>query len=258
LNKILNKLLKFWYKFWGYILLLPNYILYKYNKPQTLIIVGMHRSGTSCVTRIFNLCDVYLGPSLLEPQHDNPKGFWENSYIFEINEKILKQSGGSWDNPPENIKVTFFDKLAMMNVLYNRRNSILGIKDPRLLITWEAWEPFIESYTIAGVFRHPFSVSKSLYKRNNFDTLKGVDLWEKYNNKLINFIKSDSVILIDFDNPDSFKDKISNVLQKLDLRLNEHALKFYNPNNRNSDDINAIEDSKISHLYNLLKSKSAI
>ena len=64
--------------------------------------------------------------------------------------------------------------------------------------------------------------------------------------------------MIDFDNPDSFKDKISNVLQKLDLRLNEHALKFYNPNNRNSDDINAIEDSKISHLYNLLKSKSAI
>ena len=67
----------------------------------------MHRSGTSCITRIFNLCDVYLGQSLLEPQHDNPKGFWENSYIFEINEKILKQSGGSWDNPPEKIKVTF-------------------------------------------------------------------------------------------------------------------------------------------------------
>ena len=218
----------------------------------------MHRSGTSCITRIFNLCDVYLGPSLLEPQSDNPEGFWENSYIFEINEKILKQSGGSWNNPPKKIKVTFFDKLAMMNVLYNRKNSILGIKDPRLLITWEAWEPFIESYTIVGVFRHPFSVSKSLNKRNNFDILKGVDLWGKYNNKLINFIKSDNLILIDFDNPNTFKNKISNVLQKLDLRLNENALKFYNPNNRNSDDINAIEDSKISHLYNLLKSKSTI
>ena len=64
--------------------------------------------------------------------------------------------------------------------------------------------------------------------------------------------------LIDFDNPDSFENKISNILQKLDLKLNENALNFYNSSNRNSDDINTIEDSKISDLYNFLKNKSII
>ena len=253
MNKITNKVLKSWYKFWGYILILPNYVLYKYSNPKTLIILGMHRSGTSCITRILNLCGVYLGPSLLAPQNDNPEGFWENSYVFEINEKILQQSGGSWDNPPQNLKVTFFDKLAMMNVLYNRNNSILGIKDPRLLITWEAWEPLIKNYCIVGIFRHPLSVSKSLNKRNNFDIAKGMDLWKQYNNKLINFTKNEDVILIDFDDFGSFKNKISNVLAKINLKFNEEALNYYNPSNRSCDYIDSIEDDEASNLYNSLK-----
>ena len=254
MNKLFSKLSPIWYKFWGYIFLLPNYILYKNKKPKTLIILGMHRSGTSCITRMFNLNGVYLGHSLLAPQDDNPKGFWENLHIFKINEKILKQSGGSWDNPPHKIKVTFFDKLSMMNILYNRRNKILGIKDPRLLITWEAWKPFIENYTIIGVFRHPLSVAKSLKKRNGFDTLKSIDLWGKYNNQLISMKNSEDIKLIDFDNPDSFKEKISIVLQKLDLDFDENSLNYYNPKNRSSDYINSIEDSKVFQLYNLLKS----
>ena len=254
MNKLFSKLSPIWYKFWGYIFLLPNYILYKNKKPKTLIILGMHRSGTSCITRMFNLNGVYLGHSLLAPQDDNPKGFWENLHIFKINEKILKQSGGSWDNPPHKIKVTFFHKLSMMNILYNRRNKILGIKDPRLLITWEAWKPFIENYTIIGVFRHPLSVAKSLKKRNGFDTLKSIDLWGKYNNQLISMKNSEDIKLIDFDNPDSFKEKISIVLQKLDLDFDENSLNYYNPKNRSSDYINSIEDSKVFQLYNLLKS----
>ena len=249
-----KKISEIWYNLWGYIFLFPNYILYKIYKPKTLIILGMHRSGTSCITRMFNLNGVYLGHSLLAPKDDNPKGFWENTHIFKINEKILKQSGGSWYNPPDKIKVTFFDKLAMMNVLYNRKNKILGIKDPRLLITWEAWKPFIEQYTIIGVFRHPLSVAKSLQKRNQFDVLKSIDLWKKYNNKLISVKKHEDIKLIDFDNPDSFKEKISMTLKQLDLDFDENSLNFYNPKNRSSDYINSIEDSKIFKLYSLLKS----
>jgi len=65
---------------------------------------------------------------------------------------------------------------------------------------------------------------------------------------------SEDIKLIDFDNPDSFKEKISIVLQKLDLDFDENSLNYYNPKNRSSDYINSIEDSKVFQLYNLLKS----
>ena len=176
MNKISNKLLQLYYKMTNYLMLIPNFILYKYYKPKTLIILGMHRSGTSCITRIFNLCDVYLGKALMKEQLDNPEGFWENSLVFELNEKILKQSGGSWHNPPDKLKITFFDKLSMLAILYSSRGRVLGIKDPRMLITWKVWEPLINEYCIVGIFRHPLSVAKSLEKRNGFSLDKSLDL----------------------------------------------------------------------------------
>jgi len=252
MNIVINKLLKSVYKIWGYLMFVPNFLIYKYYSPKTLIILGMHRSGTSCITRIFNLCNVYLGSSLMKSQDDNLYGFWENSYVFEINEKILKQSGGSWYNPPNQLKVTIFNKLAMLNVLYSSRGNVLGIKDPRMLITWEAWKPLINNYYIVGIYRHPLSVAKSLEKRNSFSASQGVDLWKQYNKKLIDICNVEDTTLIDFDDPDQLKDKIVSIIKKLDLEFKEHALNFYNPNNRNSDNINIIKDRETLDLYNSL------
>ena len=236
-------------------MLLPNFILYKYYKPKTLIILGMHRSGTSCMTRIFNLCNVNLGKTLMKAQVDNPKGFWENSLVFEINEKILKQSGGTWSNPPSSneIKVTFFDKLAMLAILYSCPNSVLGIKDPRMLITWNAWKPLIKNYCIVGIFRHPLSVANSLNKRNNLPNKDGLNLWKKYNQILLSISEEENVTLINFDNPDIFKDTICSILEKLNLSFNENALKFYNPKNRYSDNLDKIENEKIHKMYEFFK-----
>ena len=236
-------------------MLLPNFILHKYYNPKTLIILGMHRSGTSCMTRIFNLCNVNLGKTLMKAQVDNPKGFWENSLVFEINEKILKQSGGTWSNPPssDEIKVTFFDKLAMLAILYSCPNSVLGIKDPRMLITWNAWKPLIKNYCIVGIFRHPLSVANSLTKRNNLPNKDGLNLWKKYNQILLSISEEENVTLIDFDNPDIFKDTICSILEKLNLSFNENALKFYNPKNRYSDNLDKIENEKIHKMYEFFK-----
>jgi len=54
----------------------------------------MHRSGTSVVTRILNLLGAELGHPLIEAGSDNPKGFWENWYLVQINKQILKNSNG--------------------------------------------------------------------------------------------------------------------------------------------------------------------
>ena len=47
--------------------------------PSQLIVLGMHRSGTSGITRLLNLAGAYFGPADIatEPNEENPKGFWE-------------------------------------------------------------------------------------------------------------------------------------------------------------------------------------
>ena len=65
-------------------------------------ILGMHRSGTSMVARLLNLCGVYLGEEkdLIPAAEDNPEGFWENVKFQEINQELLITFGGEWDYIP--------------------------------------------------------------------------------------------------------------------------------------------------------------
>nr|MEC4580875.1 hypothetical protein [Candidatus Parabeggiatoa sp.] len=59
------------------------------SKNQALIVLGMHRSGTSALTGVLSWLGVDLGLQLL-PQHaTNERGFWENFQVVEGNENVL-------------------------------------------------------------------------------------------------------------------------------------------------------------------------
>src|SRR5512146_1568432 len=66
-------------------------------------ITGMHRSGTSMIARLLNLCGLYLGPDsdISLTAEDNPEGFWENVHFLRLDDEILSELGGAWDKLPE-------------------------------------------------------------------------------------------------------------------------------------------------------------
>src|SRR5262249_29151214 len=72
------------------------------KKMTVVCIAGMHRSGTSMIAQLLNLCGLYLGEEkdLMLKAADNPEGFWENLHFVDINEKILDALQGGWDIPP--------------------------------------------------------------------------------------------------------------------------------------------------------------
>ena len=213
----------------------------------------MHRSGTSCITRIFNLLGVTLGEELLDPASDNPKGFWENWYLVQINKQILKNSNGSRDKPPKKINLTLKNKLDILSFINNRpKNRVFGLKDPRMLLTWEAWKPYLKKYNIVAIFRHPSSVAKSLNARNGISEDLGNNLWKYYNEKLLDICNNEEITFINFDNYESFENKIQKVTSILGLNYNKDALNFYNPSNRNSDEINKISSNENLKIYNRL------
>ncbi len=66
-----------------------------------IVVLGMHRSGTSAVTRVLNLLGADVGPAAdLIAEYDNPSGHWENKTLTACNDRILAAFGRSWDFPP--------------------------------------------------------------------------------------------------------------------------------------------------------------
>jgi hypothetical protein len=70
-----------------------------------IAITGMHRSGTSMITRALHDSGLHLigtgAEELIDAAEDNPEGFWENKAIVACNDELLEAAGGAWDNPPD-------------------------------------------------------------------------------------------------------------------------------------------------------------
>ena len=161
----------------------------KKNK-RLIVVLGMHRSGTSAVTRGLQVLGVELGDRMMPPAaNNNEKGFWEDIDINGLNIEILKEIDSDWDSlaPISVGDIEVLHKagyvLRAVELLRQkiRGTDIFGFKDPRvarLLPFWmEAFRHcrFKVSYVLS--LRHPLSVVKSLAKRDSMDAGKGYLLW---------------------------------------------------------------------------------
>ena len=66
---------------------------------RVIVVLGMHRSGTSVLSRGVQCLGVDLGDNLkTAPNPANPKGYWEDKDMVSINEELLSQLGLRWDS----------------------------------------------------------------------------------------------------------------------------------------------------------------
>lgn len=140
---------------------------------QVVCVLGMHRSGTSLITRVTNLLGVYLGREdlLLEPKADNPTGFWEHQLVKDLNEEILSRFGGSWHEPPE--FPAGWESSPALGDLRQRARKLMegefgsqplwGWKDPRTCLTLPLWQrvlpPMMTALGTAAVTRSGITVA---------------------------------------------------------------------------------------------------
>ncbi|MCX6278605.1 MAG: hypothetical protein NT004_10955 [Bacteroidetes bacterium] len=159
---------------------------------KALVIVGMHRSGTSTTSGIFSILGFNLGTSVNPPLEDNPKGFFENIPLILLNNRLLESLGSSWHE-------TFLIRKEwwLGNPLINFRNELVSIieqqffesdhlliKDPRLSILLPFYLDVFKMLNIQPYFiicvRNPAEVAASLKRRNHFPTEKSFLLWMDY------------------------------------------------------------------------------
>ncbi|MEQ9465316.1 MAG: glycosyltransferase [Haliea sp.] len=163
-----------------------------------VVVLGMHRSGTSMVARqlqAFGL-DAGADDELLAAREDNPAGFWERRDVVELNDEILSAAGGAWFMPPALDKLNsggYDARVAAILAALPRSGWLL--KDPRMLLTWPVWRPHLEGALRVFVYRGPCAVAVSLNRRNGFPLALGLGLWEHYNQLALELIAGLDVVV---------------------------------------------------------------
>jgi len=176
-------------------------------------ILGMHRSGTSMLTRALNLLGLELGSPLMPPQPDNPKGFWENEFFWGINVQILRAMnihmsgyGRAADllAVPERCSLVerTDDNLRAIQAYLDRtfQAPVWGWKDPRSVLLFPFWLSVLGDLGYrrlrpVAVARHPAACTGSLARRGDLRPLAdaaglspealALDMWKAYSRALL-------------------------------------------------------------------------
>lgn len=245
-----------------------------------IIVLGMHRSGTSAVARLLNMMGAYFAPERMElPVNSaNPKGYWERRDVINLNEDILKSLHISWDRIAEFTPQTINSEIIKRFQPY-AAEIILGLdaqrpwmlKDPRLCLLLPLWLPLLEVPVCVFVYRSPIQVAQSLTKRENFSLRLGMALWEKYNLCALESSKTLQRILINYEelmqNPMAVVKKLYEQLQQLEvqgLRLpSEKEIRcFLEPTLFHAQGDDSLQNAYITpqqaHLFNALQDGSIL
>lgn len=180
-------------------------------KQKIVVVLGMHRSGTSAITKSLELFGVDFGENLMAPNPVNPKGFWEDRDIVAINDKILSKLQVKWsdllaDSTPllnEAFHAELEDEAIELVRSRLKNFHLWGFKDPRTCRTLPFWKRVFkkagcEAYYIISV-RNPLNVADSLAKRDALPETHSLLLWAEHTLEALNQSEGHKRIVVDYD-----------------------------------------------------------
>lgn len=195
-----------------------------YLMRTVIIVLGMHRSGTSAITGLLQQLDIYLGSNTFAPQEDNVKGFFENIKVLNLNIKILGENFSSYEDTEYTLNIAkekhsvYVQEAKQIIEEEFSKNTLFAIKDPRLCITFPVWEEAFKYFNIKIKillpYRNPFEIAQSLKTRNNFSIEKSLLLWAKHFFHAELYSRKYERYFIDFTDLVNNTNGILNILQK--------------------------------------------
>lgn len=163
------------------------------DRPTAVLVLGMHRSGTSALTRVLNLLGVELGDDLLPAASgNNETGFWEHQAVVDLHGELMESLGTAWDDPRAlpadwqiaaatgDIRARLVDQ---MSADFGKR-SLWGVKDPRMCRFVPLWTGIADDLGVAPAWvimlRHPMEIVRSLHQRDGMSRGRAYLLWLRY------------------------------------------------------------------------------
>lgn len=214
----------------------------KTGTQKVLIVLGMHRSGTSALAGLLNIAGIPAGEHLLGPeQGDNEKGYWEDEDFVRIHDEILFSLNSAWDQlftlEPDKQETNEFETKISSKINDDFSDKpIWMFKDPRACRLLPLWKKVLSELSIEPVFciiyRHPLEVSASLNKRTNMGANHALLLWLQHNLEAERLTHGLTRVFIHYDELltdwSTTLSKISEKFQLACLKSNEHIINDVN------------------------------
>lgn len=214
------------------------------NNDRITVVLGMHRSGTSAITRALQVFGIRFGDRLMPAiEGNNEKGFWEDRDLHELSSELLNAMGSDWHSvePVSSEKLleltssAYFQKAVNLLRLKIETIPRFAFKNPRsakLLLFWKAVFNYCglnTQYIIA--LRNPLSVSKSLEKRDGFDSRVSYLLWIEHLLYCLLGTTGENFLIVDYDRlMESPKTELNRIGTKLGLEMLPHEYEEFTLN----------------------------
>jgi hypothetical protein len=175
----------------------------------TIVVLGMHRSGTSVLARALISLGVDFGSSLMSGKQDNPKGHFEDQEVYALNEAFLSDMGCRWhslvlpDDYPTDLASAYLDRAEQLLSEKFDGIPLWGLKEPRITRLLPLWEAAIAGLSVRCNFilanRNPFSVADSLARRNEMPRAQALALWALHQLDGLRAITRQGGLIVDYD-----------------------------------------------------------
>ena len=173
-----------------------------------VLVLGMHRSGTSAITAAVAALGVPLGMADDRmPAHDeNAEGFHESAGLSAFNELLMRRLGGQWDAPPAlprgwHRHPDLADDRAQAHALFAavHPTPTWVWKDPRLSVLLPFWREVLSGdLRVVLMVRNPLAVARSLQRRNRLSKTYSLALWERYTRSALAAVQGLPVLVLNY------------------------------------------------------------
>ena len=150
------------------------------NAVRCILVLGMHGSGTSALTRMFSLAGAALPRTLLEADEADGTGCWEPERLVRYHDRLLSDLGSGWHDwkpldfpslPLSDRKTIHSDiKSILADEFGGRRLWVL--KEPRICRFVPIYREVLSDMGVALspvlIFRNPLEVMASLQRRGDW------------------------------------------------------------------------------------------
>jgi hypothetical protein len=224
------------------------------SSPRGVVVLGMHRSGTSAATALVNM----VGPATCAPSDMvrgpwNPSGHFESRTLMHLNNALLGQMGRTWWYPPPAGEGYDDVARAVTTTPTRARRAFRRVhpsvpwvwKDPRTSVLLPFWRHTLGRRLAAVVVvRNPLDVALSMQRRHGITVNFGVALWERYNRLILGHSAGLPVLVTRYDDlvldPGAWTESTRSFLAGLGMPLSgaadatERARDFVDPELRHS------------------------
>lgn len=162
---------------------------------RPLVITGMHRSGTSLLASLLAGAGLSVGSRLIGASRGNDRGHWEDLDFYEFHVRALEANGvaseGFACSDHLLVPAEMREDAATLVGSKAAAGHAWGWKDPRTTLFLEFWHDVLPEAAYVFVFRSPWEVADSLFRRGDpifaRNPALAVRIWLHYNRRVRDF-----------------------------------------------------------------------